>query len=180
MIIKSKVYIENYLFSQLDSYYRKNLTIYKEWQQDLKSLYQTFHELDAEGGYRYFSVLSENLVDQFRLEQRAETKRDRLLLLPLKLQPVIGSIYQVISIQKQSRKLDSKDYICLGYVFAVTETGLVSNDGKMILCESADKIKDTTENLVIDKKRNKRLLELLPGLFCFHTKDDSKQALIFT
>jgi hypothetical protein len=168
----SKLTIENYCFSQLETYNRKNFEIFTGWDKNLTALYRSFHEIDQFNDYRIFSILRENIVDYFRFSGLLDFKKNIVFLSKTKIQPAIGYFYEMAALPKQPGKKNFKEAVIIGNLFCVHKSEIYSSTKKTVLCA-------VEKPEVIDSKK-KRQFELIPSLFCFHTRDKVKQILTFT
>ncbi len=170
-----KITIENYCFSQLENYCCKNLTVFENWTKSLTALYQSLHLHDTFGDYKIFSVIREVSVDTFRFAGKIDFKKNIVFLNKSKIQPAIGIFYEILSLPYQNGKKNFKEAGVIGNLFVVKEKDLIDFNHKALFSE-----RKSGDKSVKSENKKKRQYELIPGLFCFHTKDASKQILIFT
>lgn len=173
-MISAKSTVENYCFSQLENYCTKNLEIFNGWGSNLKLLYQSFHSIDSFEGHRIFSIIRESLVDTFRFVGAVDFKKNIVFLNKSKIQPAVGTFYEVLMLPYSASKKNFKDAIVMGNFLIVKESNLVESSYKTVLC----KLQASDKPVKVEGKK-KRQFELLPDLFCFHTKDGVKQILTF-
>ena len=167
--------LENYCFSKLAEYKSECYKIFQNWGKEIKVLYKSIHLLDHFEDFVIFFIMNENLVDYFRFSEDLKKDRFSLILSKTKLQPIIGQFFEVAKVGKGVTKKNFKDSFPIGNIYCVPKDLLHSYDYKAVLCKQPFNTKEKSEEV-----RKKRQFELIPELFCFHTRDKTKQILVFT